>query len=220
MNIDNRNSQEQTQIHYTVNIAVPDRKIFFVSDIPHLIKTTRNCLLSFGFSSNSTRILLNGDKYLLWSHIAQAYHKDLEFGRHRLLKIGPGHINVSPFGKMRVSYAVQILSKTMSYALSHYFPEGEADDTAKFCTLVNDFFDINNIRSRTERTRKRNDNLELFKSLNDPRLGSSPVEPKNTNSFATRLYNCIKCSTKIVIGTLSLSNSSPMYLHTSYSHTS
>ena len=157
-------------IYFTINIAAPERKIYFLSDVPHLIKTTRNCLLSSGFSANSKRLMLNNGKHLLWSHIAQAYHKDLELGLHRLVKIGPEHINISPFGKMRVSYAVQVLSRTMSLALTHYFPNGEADETAKLCSLINDFFDMCNVRSTTECTRKRNSNLEPFKSVDDPRL--------------------------------------------------
>eukprot|EP00794_Sanderia_malayensis_P002273 gene2273-2612_t len=157
-------------VYYSSNHASPDRKIFFISDVPHLVKTTRNCLLSSGFNDNSERLMLNNDKYLLWSHISQAFHKDLQFGLHRLIKIGPEHINVSPFGKMSVPYGVQVLSKTMCNALLHCFPSGEADETAKLCSLVNDFFDICNVRSTSEYLRRRNQNLEPFKSVSDPRL--------------------------------------------------
>ena len=71
---------------------------------------------------------------------------------------------------MRVSYAVQVLSRTMALALTYYFPNGEADETAKLCSLVNDLFDMCNVRSTTECTRKRNSNLEPFKSVDDPCL--------------------------------------------------
>ena len=40
------NTEKETLCHFTVNLADTNRKIFFISDIPHLIKTTRDCLLS------------------------------------------------------------------------------------------------------------------------------------------------------------------------------
>ena len=40
-------------VNYTPNLFAPGRKIFFFSDTPHLLKTTRNCLYNSG--SGSTR---------------------------------------------------------------------------------------------------------------------------------------------------------------------
>ena len=39
------NTEKETLCHFTVNLADTYRKIFFISDTPHLIKTTRNCLI-------------------------------------------------------------------------------------------------------------------------------------------------------------------------------
>ena len=39
------NTEKETLCHFTVNLADTNRKIFFISDTPHLIKTTRNCLI-------------------------------------------------------------------------------------------------------------------------------------------------------------------------------
>lgn len=35
-------------IYYTVNLFATQRKIYFFADMPHIIKTTRNCLYSSG----------------------------------------------------------------------------------------------------------------------------------------------------------------------------
>ncbi len=159
----NTESQLAT-VHYTTNLAVPSRKIYFVSDLPHLVKTTRNCLLSSGYSENSKRLMWNDGKLFLWNHTSGANAKDMECGLHSLLKIRPAHINLTPFGKMRVSYAVQALSKYMSLALQRFFPSGEANETAKLCQNMNDFFDMCNVRSTTEFQRKRNPNIKPYAS--------------------------------------------------------
>jgi hypothetical protein len=36
-------------IYYTINLFAPQRKLYFFADVPHLIKTTRNCLYSSGW---------------------------------------------------------------------------------------------------------------------------------------------------------------------------
>ena len=58
------------------NVYATGRFIYFFSDPPHLMKTSRNCL------SNSTpgegkRYLLNNDNHLLWKHIVELYHNEL-----------------------------------------------------------------------------------------------------------------------------------------------
>ena len=47
---------------------------------------------------------------------------------------------------MNVKLAAQVLSSTESKVLLHYGPL-EAEGTAKFCALMDKFFDIMNIRS-------------------------------------------------------------------------
>ena len=59
------NTEKETLCHFTVNLADTNRKKYFISDIPNLIKTTRNCLLSSGFSEKSTRLMWNDGKYLI-----------------------------------------------------------------------------------------------------------------------------------------------------------
>ena len=44
----------------------------------------------------------------------------------------------------------------MAQALVRTYPEGEANETARFCKLMNDFFDCVNVRAFNEATHKRN----------------------------------------------------------------
>ena len=122
-------------IHRTVNLFAPSRCIYFFSDAPHLVKTARNCLFNSGFGKH-TRLMWNG-KELIWNHIAQLYHSDMEQALHQLPKLTPDHISLNSFSKMKVNLAVQVLSNTVALALRRHFESGEADETAKFCEMMN-----------------------------------------------------------------------------------
>ena len=142
-------------VHATVNLFCPSRKIYFFSDAPHLVKTARNCLFNSG-SGKRSRQLWNNEKYLLWEHIAKLYFSDLDCDLHQLPKLSVDHIKLKSFSKMKVSLATQVMSKTVSLALKRYYTKGEADETAKSCEMISDFFDCLNVRSFHEHERKRN----------------------------------------------------------------
>lgn len=57
-------------INYTPKLYAPSRKIYFFSDAPHLLKTTRNCLFNSG-SGKRTRYMWKNDRYMLWDDIAK-----------------------------------------------------------------------------------------------------------------------------------------------------
>lgn len=156
-------------VHATVNLFCPSRKIYFFSDAPHLVKTARNCLFNSG-SGKRTRLLWNNDKFLLWEHIAKLYFSDLDCGLHQLPKLSVDHINLKSFSKMKVSLATQVMSKTVSLALKRYYTNGEADETAKLCEMINDFFDCLDVRSFHEHERKRNALLAPYRSNTDSRF--------------------------------------------------
>ncbi len=155
-------------VNRTINLFAPTRYIYFFSDAPHLLKTSRNCLFNSGTGKHS-RLMWNGD-YMMWKHISALYHADLEQGLHQLPKITPDHINLTSFSKMKVNLSAQVLSNTMALALQRFFPDGDAEQTARFCEMVNKFFDCLNVRSSTEHVRKRNDFLEPYSSSNDKRF--------------------------------------------------
>ena len=55
------------------------------------------------------------------------------------------HIKLTPYSIMNVKLAAQVLSSAVSKTLTSYEPP-EAAGTAKFCLLMDNLFDIMNIR--------------------------------------------------------------------------
>ncbi|XP_028394454.1 uncharacterized protein LOC114518646 [Dendronephthya gigantea] len=145
--------EDEELVHATINLFCPSRKIYFFSDAPHLVKTTRNCLLILEVESEPA-----------------TYGTMAKHGLHQLPKLTMDHIDLKSFSKMKVSLATQVMSKTVSLALKRYFHEGDADETAKLCEMVNDFFDCLNVRSFHEHERKRNMLLAPYRSSTDVRF--------------------------------------------------
>ena len=132
------------------------------------MKTACNCLYNSGSGSHS-RLMWNDGQYLVFRHIADLFYSDQEFVLHTLPKLTLDHIVLTSYSKMKVNLAVQVLSKSTSLALRE---SGKQDvtGTAKFCEMMNGFFDCTNVRSLTEHTRKKNPFIRPYESLEDERL--------------------------------------------------
>ena len=155
-------------VYKTPNIYAPSRFIFFFADSPHLLKTARNCLYNSGSGSRS-RLMWNNGKYVLFRHIADLFYSDQEFALHTLPKLTLEHIVLTPYSKMKVKLAVQILSKSVAIGLR----ETEDDDvsgTADFCDMMNGFFDCTNVRSLTEHSQKNNPFIMPYTTPEDYRF--------------------------------------------------
>jgi hypothetical protein len=70
---------------------------------------------------------------------------------------------------MKVKLAVQVLSKSVAIALQESGKE-DVVGTAKFCEMMNSFFDCTNVRSLNEGTRKNNSFIVPYESPEDARL--------------------------------------------------
>ena len=76
------------------NIYANDKRfIYFFSDVPHLIKTSCNCLANSG-AGRATRFMWNNGLHILWSHISQLYYDDLDCGLKLVNKLTSDHINL------------------------------------------------------------------------------------------------------------------------------
>lgn len=132
----------------TVNLYAPHHFIYFFSDAPHLVKTTRNRLLHSG-SGTCTRYMWNDVSFILWQHITQIFYQDIDNGLKLLPKLTYDHINLNSYSIMRVNLAAQVLSASAATVLKSFGPP-EAAATSKFCEMVDGFFDCLNVRSTTE----------------------------------------------------------------------
>ena len=153
----------------TDNLFSDDKRfIYFFSDVPHLIKTARNCLANSGHG-RCTRYMWNDDHYLIWNHIADFFYEDQEYCLHYLPKITKEHIKLTPYSIMNVKLAAQVLSSTVSNVLNTYGPP-EAAGTAKFCAMMDTFFDILNIRNIHAHEYQQKPALAPFTSTDDTRF--------------------------------------------------
>ena len=117
-------------VYRTINIYSKNISfIYLFADVPHLIKTSRNCLANSG-SCRCTRFMWNSGMFILWSHISQFYFCDMECGLKMLTKLTNDHMNLTPYIVMRVRFAAQVLSQTVGTCLNNFGPP-ETTGTAK-----------------------------------------------------------------------------------------
>ena len=103
--------------------------------------------------------------YIAWNHIADIFYEDRECGLHIFTKLSYEHIKLTPYSIIKVKLAAQVLSSTVSKRLSSY-EHPEAAGTAKFCLLMDSFFDIMNIRTFSPMNSKENHSwLLLLQSM-------------------------------------------------------
>ena len=142
--------------------------IYFFSDAPHLIKTTRNCLSNSG-SNRCTRFMWNSGFFILWSHITNFHYEDSQCGLKMLNKLTSDHLNLTPFSVMRVRLAAQVLSETVGSVLNSFGPD-DAAGTAKFCLMMDKFFDCLNVKNTVEYKTKKKPFLKPYTSVDDVRF--------------------------------------------------
>lgn len=118
----------------TVNFYAPHHFIYFFSDAPHLVKTTRNCLKSSG-SGTCTRHMWNDGNYILWQHITEMFFQDVDNRLKLLLRLTYDHINLNAYSVMRVNLAAQVLSASVASVLKTFGPP-VAEGTARICEMV------------------------------------------------------------------------------------
>lgn len=120
---------------------VGDKKLYYLHDVPHLLKAIRNNLMEKDF-------LDEDGNPIHWSYIVDLYNvcKDHDFQLAPKLK--EIHIEPKNFDKMKVKYAAQVFSATVAAAIKtlvalHVLPH-EAIYTAHFIEKINNLFDILN----------------------------------------------------------------------------
>ena len=157
-----------TDVTYrTFSLFSSDKRfMYFLSEVPHLMKTARNCLYNSG-KGRYTEYMWTNDVFMLWNHISDIFYEDRECGLHILPKLTNEHIKLTPYSKMNVRLAAQVLSSTVSKVLLAYGPP-EAAETAH--SLMDFFFEIMNIRNTQSHEFERKRMLPPFTSVNDPRF--------------------------------------------------
>ncbi|XP_012566352.2 uncharacterized protein LOC105850424 [Hydra vulgaris] len=141
-------------VHRCINIYAPERYLWFFADAPHLIKTARNCLYHSG-DGRGTRSLWNDGQQLIWYHITRIVNDEMKNGLKIIPKLTQDHIKLSAYSVMNVRLAAQVLSSSVSNILKNYYPD-DTNGTAKFCEMLDSFFDCLNVRNSSEGIMKPN----------------------------------------------------------------
>ena len=121
-------------------------KIFAMFDPPHLFKSVRNNLLKYVFQIGEDGHCVD------WHHIRQFYDFDSKQPLRLCPKLTIRHMDMTSFSKMKVSYAVQVLSKSVAAGINTYVSlkalPADASDTAKFLETMDNLIDCFNSRSQ------------------------------------------------------------------------
>lgn len=118
---------------------VNKQKIFYIFDVPHLLKSTRNNFFKYNLSFSNG---LTDNKYLV-----DFYKTDQ--GLNRMApKLTDAHIYPGPFQKMKVRFASQVFSATVVAGMKSCVAGGilpsTADPTISFIDKMDKLFDILN----------------------------------------------------------------------------
>ena len=111
----------------TVNLFAPERSLYFMSDVPHLLKTIRNNFEKSSFGSKGKHLWVkinplfrlcilcnfksnfqNGQS-IVWEHVKKLYQTDVE-SEFRRTRLTLEHVKLTDQSKMRVYLAAQVKS--------------------------------------------------------------------------------------------------------------
>ncbi|XP_075727930.1 uncharacterized protein LOC142769029 isoform X1 [Rhipicephalus microplus] len=129
---------------------VNGERVYYIFDVPHLIKTTRNNV--------QAHKLYIGDDIVNWSHIVSLYQSSHELRLRLAPKLTERHVHQKPFSNMKVSRATQVFSASVSIAITamvyaKVLP-ASAITTAQFCDRMDRIFDALNSSSKKRTSQK------------------------------------------------------------------
>ncbi|KAK3919722.1 Transposable element P transposase [Frankliniella fusca] len=157
---------ENGVVYCTLNKCARERKLFFISDVPHLLKTIRNCFLNSRWDKlKSRRKMLKNGKRITWDFIIKLYNLKQGKTLRKSYKLNAMNVYPDSYARMKVKFAAEVLSKTVCKDLRS---QGWADasETATFIELVNDWFDCLNGAHSSIGKRVRNENLAPYTLTN------------------------------------------------------
>ncbi|KAE8738331.1 hypothetical protein FOCC_FOCC016192 [Frankliniella occidentalis] len=161
---------ENNIVFDTVNKAARHRNLYFIADVPHLLKTVRNCFLNSRWDKlKSRRRMVKNNKKISWDFIVKLYNSKKHKSLRKAFKLNPMNVFPDSYSRMKVKYAAEVLSRTVAQALEDE-KWVDASETIKFIRLVNDWFDCLNGAHSAVGKKKRNDRLNPYKREDDPRF--------------------------------------------------
>ncbi|KAK3909685.1 Transposable element P transposase [Frankliniella fusca] len=153
-------------VYDTINKAAPSRPLYFISDLPHLVKTIRNNFFNSRIKKGSKRCLTKNGEKILWSTIIRLFKAKKDKTLRKAYKLSAANVYLDSYSVMKVKYAFQVLSNTVSCDLQAQGWE-KVSETVKFIKKVNDFADCLNGAHSLSGTRSANPLLNPYTDPND-----------------------------------------------------
>ena len=113
-----------------------------ILDPPHLLKNTRNNLMNYNIKFGQDQ------KTAKWQHLLMLFREENANSLKLEPRLTAAHLMLNSFSKMRVNYAAQLFSRSVSVAIRKYVLleklPNEALETADFIEEINNLFDMLN----------------------------------------------------------------------------
>ncbi|KAE8740549.1 hypothetical protein FOCC_FOCC013930 [Frankliniella occidentalis] len=193
-------------IFSTVNLAARDRNLYFIADVPHLLKTIRNCFLNSRWDGKKSRrkMMKNGLK-ISWDFIIKLY--DLKKGKslRKSYKLNPMNVAPDSYARMKLKVAAQVLSNTVCQDMrSQKWPD--AAETENFIEKVNEWFDCLNGAHSSQGKKTNNPNLAPYTSENDVRFETLDRFLEYLNEWEEEAKNSNQSFNSTVVGNNTVAN--------------
>jgi len=159
----------------TLNLAAPDRPLFFISDAPHLLKTCRNNLYSSGHvpqkskTGNPVRILTKNGQKMEWSTIRRLYNANRSDTLRKGYKLNSDAVFLTSKSVMRVPLAENVMNREIA-DLIRQKGWSDCEELAVYLEHVHDMFRMLNGAHTTHAARTREPLYNAYTSVNDPRF--------------------------------------------------
>ncbi|KAJ1528910.1 hypothetical protein ONE63_007279 [Megalurothrips usitatus] len=148
---------------------VAERKLYFISDVPHLLKTIRNCFAKSGVHPKAKRLLTKGNEVIVWKTIVRLFLEDCDNTWRQSCKLNSVNVYLNSYSCMKVLYPAQVLSHTVGMDLKSRKWKGTSE-TVDFILLVNDVFDYLNGAHTQHGKRTANPKLNPYTDPEDQRF--------------------------------------------------
>ena len=156
-------------IYATVNKSAPERLLYFMSDVAHLLKTIRNSLNNSRVGKKTKRCLQKGGEKMLWQTIIDLYNENKSRNIRKSYKLTAQNIFIDSYSGMSVSHAAAVLSKTVAKDVEDMnWPNTK--QLVEFIRRVNDWFDCLNGAFSLHGVKTKNPNLNPYRLPDDPRF--------------------------------------------------
>ena len=184
------------------------KKIYYLYDPPHIIKAVRNNLINYDFHFDG--------KVASWSDIKALYTIDSKNQYRCCHKLTNQHIFPNGFQRMKVKYAAQVLSHTVSAAMLMAVSGGllpaSAAGTAELVAKFDQIFDCLNsssFKSHKAHNRPITKDSEHCVWLKEMCSFTKKIKVINpaTGKYVTSTLKCLKALEMTLNGTLMLWNS-------------